>query len=88
MGGAIGAGISEEDEPEFDDGDSIRIGDYIHVEGPTAKNLKFEGAIVQYFNEVVSELGVSDNMASFRHEDPDANIPDSMDPCFTGPLIL
>ena len=87
-GGAVAAGLAEDDEPEFDDGDSIQIGDYIHVEGPTAKNLKFEGAIVQYFNEIVSLLGASNNMASFRHEDPDANIPDAMDPCFTAPRVL
>ena len=86
-GGAVGASLSEEDEPEFDDGDSILIGDFIHAEGPTAKNLKFEGAIVQYFNEVVSDLDESRNEPSFRHEDPDANIPDDMDPCFIAPPI-
>ena len=78
---------SEEEEPDYDDGDSILIGDYISAQGPTAKNMNYEGAIVQYFNEEVSELGESNGEPSFRHEDPDTNIPDDMDPCFTAPPI-
>lgn len=37
-GGAIGAAVSEEDIPELDSGDAIRVGDYVSVQGPTARS--------------------------------------------------
>ncbi len=84
-GGAVGAAVSDEDQVQFDDGDAISVGDYLHAEGPTAKNMNYEGAIVQYFNDEAALLGRSTGSPSFSHLDPDTNIPDAIDPCVTLP---
>lgn len=80
-GGGIAAAATDEDDPSYDDGDAISVGDYLSAQGPTAKNMNFEGAIVQYFNEASALLGRSENSPSFTHDDPDANVPEEMDAC-------
>ncbi|MCW8825930.1 MAG: hypothetical protein OQK78_05845 [Gammaproteobacteria bacterium] len=93
-GAGIAAAATDEDSAEYDDGVGIQKGDYLNAKGPSAKNMNFKGAIVQYFNNEVTLLGRSPGTSffspfhesSFSHSDPDASIPNDMDICYPGEI--
>ena len=81
VGGEVGAATQNEDPASYDDGNTVKVGDYVSAQGPTAINGNFDGAVVQYFNQEIALLSRSQGAAPFSCDDPDANIPDDMEAC-------
>lgn len=87
-GGAIGAAAAEDNVPEFADGTTVAVSDLVSVEGPLAKHGNFDGAIVQYFNEEIWLLGRAPAGPSYQNSDADELIPDNMEACYEGPIVV
>lgn len=69
LGGEIGRALS--DGVDFDnlDGRSIEVGDFISVQGPTARNDDMKGAVVQFFVKAWAKLGAIGTTGEYSYVD-------------------